>query len=237
MKKTLSVFLLLAIISLYKSFAASDASAALITITNKGEVVWEVLGDSTSLDIPKPPQISIKSIAENTPSNNSQIALDNTNGKITLNGMDVTGTKTDLVEVVARGDANNLKISQSNGQFTIEENGITANTSFPININPVKNELTVRTPSGDRLISILPYEAAISLVRGKFIDKVKDNKINLNENGNGQLEYLISGTKSINLFNVAEINADVTGSVSASNGEVIKIDEPQWLKLFGFLFS
>jgi hypothetical protein len=212
------------------------ASAALLNINNKGELIWQVLGDSTNLNIPKPSEIQIKSIASNLP-NNSEVSLSNTDGKITLNGMDVTNLKENLVEVEARGNSNDLKIGSVDNKFTIEENGLKAITAFPITVDPVKNELSVTTNSGSRLVSVLPYEAILSLMRGKFIDGIKGNVINLNESSGGQLEYVVPGTKKVNLFNVASINADVNSTISASNGEIIKIDEPQWLKFFGFLFS
>lgn len=208
----------------------------MVNIDPKGNLVWQVLGDSTNLNIPKPQEIQIKNIAENLPST-SEISLNNTNGKITLNGMDVTNLKESLVEVEARGDTNDLKIGSTDNKFTIEENGIKAITSFPITVDPKKDELSVTTNSGSRLVSILPYEAIVSLMRGKFIDTVKANQISLNENSRGQLEYSVKGTKKVNLFNVASVNADVETVVSASNGEIMKINEPEWLKFFGFLFS
>ncbi len=198
---------------------ANSISAALVTVNSKGQIVWQVLGDST---------IKVKSIAEN---------ITVANGKIELTTPNVTNSKEDLVEVEARADTNNLKISSVDNKFSIEENGITAQTQFPIIIDADKNTLSVTTKSGTRLISILPYEASTLLMRAKLINKVTNNAINLSENEGGQLQYLVSGVKNINLFNVATITANVNSTVSATSGEILKIDEPQWLKFFGFLFS
>ena len=197
----------------------NSVSAALVTVNSKGQIVWQVLGDST---------IKVKSIAEN---------ITVANGKIELTTPNVTNSKEDLVEVEARADTNNLKISSVDNKFSIEENGITAQTHFPIIIDADKNTLSVTTKSGTRLISILPYEASTLLMRAKLINKVTNNAINLNENEGGQLQYQVSGIKNINLFNVATITANVNSTVSATSGEILKIDEPQWLKFFGFLFS
>lgn len=228
MRKFFLIILFLFLISFYRSIAASQVSAALVTIDNKGQTIWKVLGDST---------LEVKAVAKNLTATNSEISLNNTNGKIELNNIDVTNLKGDLVEVVARGTNNDLKIGSLGNQFSIQEQNITAITPFPITINPDKNELLVVTNSGSRLISVLPYEATLSLMRAKIIDKVNPTEINLNENAVGILEYSISGQKNINLFNIATINADVTSLVSASTGEVLKINEPQWLKFFGFLFT
>lgn len=215
----------------------NPVSAALVNIDNKGQVIWQVLGDSTNLPIPKPSQLEVKSVADNKAAFNNQIALTNENGKITLNGMDVTNLNQSLIEVEQRGNANDLKIAASGNMFNIEEQGITAQTLFPITVDPIKNELSVKTNSGDRLLSILPYEATLSVIRANIINKVNSNQIKLAESTSGILEYSVSGIRNINLFNVAKIEVPVTSNVSASTGEILKVDEPQWLKFFGFLFS
>ena len=185
MKKIFSVIFLLLLIS---SISVSSVSAALVTVNPKGQVIWQVLGDST---------IQVKSVAENLTSTNSQISLNNTNGKIELNNIDVTNFKDSLVEVQARGEPNDLKIGTNGNAFNIEENGIIAETKFPITIDPIKNELSVTTTSGSRLVSVLPYEAILSLTRAKFINKVNSNKIDLTENATGELQYQIGGKRNI----------------------------------------
>ncbi len=238
-KITLALFIFLSLSFL----GTKEAKAALITVNQKGEIVWQVLGDESSPEIPKPPQIKVKSIAENVAVPNSEISLVTTNGKVQLNvtnangtqNIDVTNLKENLIEIEARGNTNNLKIGESDGQFVIEENGVIAKTSFPITIDPIKNELSVKTNSGSRLISILPYEAVVALQRAKIMDKSGD--VSLGENSNGELQYSINGQKEVSLFNLATIKADIKSVVSASNGEIVKTDEPQWLKVFGFLFS
>ncbi|CAN5339086.1 hypothetical protein BH10PAT1_BH10PAT1_4620 [soil metagenome] len=223
-------FLLILFLSSFFLFLSSNqAFAALITINAKGQAISQVLGDST---------IEVKKVADNiSPTPDSQISLASVDGTVKLNGVDVTNVKDTLVEIEARSNSSELKIGQSNGKFNIEENGVIADTSFPITVDPAKNELTVDTNSGSRLLSVLPYEATLSLTRAKLINKVVNNKITLNESSNGVLQYEINGTRDVNLFNVASIKANVNSIVSASTGEIIKVDEPQWLKFFGFLFS
>ena len=193
-----------------KKVLALISSFAFITITPSGKIVERVLGDST---------LQVKS---------STVAY--ADGKIEVQ-------KGDFVEVEARANTNDLKIGGSDNKFTIEENGIIATTQFPITIDANKNILSVTTNSGTRTIAILPYEAATVLMHSKLINKITGNQINLSENSNGELQYSISGSRNINLFNVATITANVNSTVSATNGDVIKVDEPQWLKFFGFLFS
>lgn len=234
MKKLLTVLISI----LFFSVNASSVNAAVLKINKDGNSIWQVLGDETSnLKIPQKPDITIKNIAENISPTNNLITLGTNDGKIVLNGMDVTNVKDGLVEIEARDNSNAVKISNKDGQFNIEENEINALTKFPITIDPNKNELSVETQSGKRLISVLPYEAVITLIRNNIIDKVRDNTIYLDESTKGELEYQINGIKKINLFNITEINADVTSTVSATNGEVVKVESPQWLKFFGFIFN
>lgn len=226
MRRKLAFFLFLVIVNL---FFATTISAALVSVDKNGSVVWQVLGIST---------IQVKKIADGiVPSTNSQVVLNNSDGKVMLNGVDVTNLKDTLVDVEARGSTNDLKIGQNNGLFTLSENGIVANTSFPITIDSVQDTLSVVTPTGARLISILPYEAALSLLRANLMDQVNGNQINLSETQNGELQYDVNGQRHVNLFNLTKINVSVHSSVSATTGEVLKLDEPQWLKIFGFLFT
>lgn len=227
MKKSIIIFFLF--LFLLINITTSKVSAALVDVNPQGKLVWQVLGDST---------IQVKKIALNiAPSTNTQVILNNSDGKVMLNGVDVTNLKETLVDVEARGSANELKIGQNNGQFTLVENGIVANTGFPITIDPVDATLTVTTPTGARLLSILPYEAILSLMRAKLIDQVNGKQINLSETQSGELQYGVNGTRHINLFNLTKIDVDIHSSVSATTGEILKLDEPQWLKVFGFLFS
>lgn len=219
------IFTLISFI-IFASLFAVPTKAAFVQIDPQGKVVWQVLGY----------EIGVKSVALNETAS-SQIALTNNNGKVVLNGVDVTDLKGDLVDISARGDSNDIKIGQQDGKFVFYENGVSAATSYPITIDPIKNQLTLSTDSGQRILSILPYEAAISLIRAKMIDSVDNNRMNLVENTDGQLQYVINGTRNINLFNVAKIDAKVISTVSATDGKIMKVDEPQWLKFFGFLFT
>ena len=78
-------------------------AAAIITITPSGQVIHQVLGDST---------IEVKSVAENIAVNNGKVELTNAN---------MTTSKEDLVEIMARASTNDLKIGTQDNKFTIEE--------------------------------------------------------------------------------------------------------------------
>lgn len=224
MKKLTIATVLFAFMFLY---FVRPAAASLVTIDPAGHVTWQILGY----------EIGVKKVVDEAASNNSTIALNNVNGRIVLNGVDVTNLNENLIEIQARGDSNEIKIGQEGGQFTLTENNIKATTNFPITVDPAKNQLLVTTSSGMRLLTILPDEAVQSLIRARIIDKVENNRISISENSDGVLMYQIDGVKNINLFNIAKIDTKISSSVSASNGEIQKIDEPQWLKFLGFLFT
>lgn len=201
--------------------------ASLVSVDSQGKVTWQILGY----------EIGVKSVTNDLASAGSLILLKRENGKVVLNGVDVTSMNDNLVEISARGDTNDVKIAQADGVFDIEENGIKARTVFPLTVDPVKNELSVTTPSGERVISILPYEATLALIRARIMDKVDDNQISLTESGDGKLLYEVDGVRNINLFNIAKVDVKISSNISASNGEILKVDEPQWFRIFGFLFN
>ena len=108
---------------------------------------------------------------------------------------------------------------------------------MPINVDPSNKELSVTTSSGRKLISVLPREAIDALMRTKIINRMRLNeRLNIVEEEGGDVSYVIKGQKVINLFNVYDYEIDITARVSVTTGEIVGIDEPEWLKAINFLF-
>lgn len=230
------------------TIATRPVSAALVTVDPQGRLVWNVLASedeqTASLPIPKREELQVKNVvASPAPPTDAEIALVRQDGKVELNiksgqgnsKTDVTDYKNDLIEIEERGEAKKIKISNLGDKFSIEQNGISAVTIFPIMVNSKTSELTVSTDSGTRLLAMLPFDAASSVLRTNIINSLR--KIELTEGTKGVLQYDVEGEKKLNILNVYSIPVKVKTSISALNGEVIKVDEPVWLKVFGFLFS
>lgn len=217
-------------------------------INENGEVIWKVLSstDSISLSIPQREYLEVTDVAVSFEiTSDARISLEKEDGNINLSidssegsrNLDVTNWQDDLIEVEERGETKKLTIRIVDGEFSIEQKGISVVTSFPINIDPKKNEISVQTPSGARFLSVLPVEAAESALRAKVMTRLTDEKALLVESDRGELVYVLSGEKILNFFNLLDYPVEVEASVSVLTGEIVHVEQPPWLIVLGFLFG
>lgn len=228
-------------------FWPSSANASLVLINKDGDIVLKILSsqDYIALGIPKRDSIEVKELAERTnASSDAKISLRRDGEKFLLNvesdgeerELDVTGYKDSLIELEERGESQTVRIGVLDGKFSIEQRGVIALTSFPININPESAELSVATSSGSRFLSMLPYGAVESVLRSKVMSKLGEGrKIELSEGDRGELVYTIPGYRVIDVYNIVSYPVSITVKVSASTGEIVFIEQPTWLKIIGFL--
>lgn len=229
---------------LFFSTASVIHAEALITVTKDGSVRSNVLGDS--IDITSGVQkvqsavLSAKGLADATLSivkngEKSLLSIDSPQGS---SKEDITKLTGNIVEVEQSVSPKSIKIGAIDSNFGISQSGITALTTYPIHIDASSKTISVATGSGERIIAIMPDDAVETLVRANIINTIsKDGQMVLGEGENGELTYSIPAEREVNLFNIHTILVPVNTTVSATSGKVLKIDQPQWLKLFGFLFS
>lgn len=240
-------FLFVLVLSFFLLSFTPAKATALLVIDNDGGVIWKVLSsqDSISLGIPQREFLEIKNIAVTNTSSDTKITLEKDGENINLNvatnegekSLDVTSWQDDLIEIEERGETQRVTIRVLGEEFSIEQKGISAVTSYPININPNKNEISVLTPSGTRFLSILPIEAAESALRAKTMNRLTNQKIALVEGEKRELIYIIKGERLLNIFNLLEYPIEVETQVSALTGEIVQVEQPVWLKVLGFLFT
>lgn len=241
MKKLLFATLFLSLFFIFPSWV----NAELITITGEGEVVLNVLSyqDQLALGVPERQDLTINKLAADVSSDDNFISLKKEEGKMFLsvgegdNRLDVTNWNEDLVEIEEKADVKRIQISVKDERFAIEQDGVTALTEFPININPKENELSLTTDSGSIFLSVLPKEAAETALRSRFVTRISQNEVEISQKDLGVLAYVIKGEKVIKLLNVVNYSVPVTTHVSTSTGEVLSVDQPTWLRIFGFLLS
>lgn len=245
MKKFVFVLTFSAIFCL--SIGAAKAESLLV-VDKDGEVIWKVLSstDSISLSIPQREHLEITDVAASFgTTSDAKISLEKEDGNISLNidssegsrSLDVTNWQDDLIEVEERGETQKLIIRIIDGEFSIEQKGISVTTSYPISIDPKRNEISVQTPSGARFLSILPMEAAESALRARVITKFTDEKASLIERDKGELVYVFNGEKILNLFNLIDYPVEVKASVSVLTGEIVHVEQPPWLRVLSFLLG
>ena len=224
----------------------STAFASLLVIDEGGQVVWKVLSekDSIALEIPRHSFIEIKKAARKEADEGSRVNLTKTDDKISLvvtsnnetRELDVSGWENDLVEIEQRGEIQKIIVGVVDNKFSLEQKGIKALTDFPIEIDAKTAEFSVKTSTGNRFISVLPFEVVETLLRSKLLNKITNNEIQILEQER-ELQYVVSGEKVINVLGFFQYSVPVSASLSVSTGEILGIEAPIWYKAISFLFT
>ncbi|EKD62006.1 MAG: hypothetical protein ACD_52C00324G0006 [uncultured bacterium] len=238
MRKVLPGFLLSAL--LFATSWSSVFSSGLVLINKEGQVIVNVLGVSSE---EKLKIVSINAGGSNVYSGNAQVSL-------TLSGqgvlVDITsdeGSKSlnasdweeEIVEVEERGDVKKISIQKENDGFLISQGSVNAKTNFPIVIDSMRGELSVVTGTGSRHILRYPQEVTETLRNAKIVSVYDD--VNILEGDKGELLYEVQGEKVVRVLGLFDVRGGVSVDVSASTGEVLKVDEPLWLKILGLIFG
>ncbi len=148
--------------------------------------------------------------------------------------------KSDVAGVyLAKGEASNstemkdddFNIVTSGFQTALVNKRVGALSSFPLSINPKTRELSVTTPSGVKIVTVLPQKAVDNMLAAHVMTDVEGVKVNNDlasvpnlvnlEIENGVLGYKIKGTKTHKLFGLIPIKTGVETFVSAENGQVV----------------
>ena len=215
--------------------------ASLVYIDNSGDVTVNVLSNQIALGASEKVDLEVTgSAGGRTGSNN--IAVKKEDGKIVLNvgddtQLDVTDWQDNLIEIEERANVRKISILLKDNRFVINQSNVSAYADFPIYVNPKENELTIETSSGSANLSILPLEAVEIALRAKNITNFFQEGVLIEEREHGILSYKISGEKQVDILNIMTFQVPVTTYISTTTGEVLDIDQPKWLSLFGFLFS
>lgn len=138
-------------------------------------------------------------------------------------------------EVEKELDKEDVKIATAPGQMALVNKRVGALSNFPISIDPTTRQLTVTTPSGSKVVAVLPQKAIDNMLASKVMDDVVGEKVNNNlasipdlvklETENGVLGYKVKGTKTHKLFGFIPIKTGVEAFVSAENGQVVESKE------------
>ena len=222
-----------------------SASANFVSVNPKGEIVYSVLSasDELSLEIPKSAELKVKEVAKEKPSSEGIISLSNADNKISMS-VDYGSSKEqfsfsqsndELIQIEERPAVQQLSIGLDGDKFTLVQRGITALTNFPISVNSKTAKITVTTERGDRIVSVLPYGAVESLLKAKILSNVNENKLDLVES-DSELAYHVVSAKLLNLLDVYSYSVPVSAYVSASTGEVVKVEAPIWFRFIDFIF-
>ncbi|KKU16367.1 MAG: Peptidyl-prolyl cis-trans isomerase [Candidatus Woesebacteria bacterium GW2011_GWC2_45_9] len=98
-----------------------------------------------------------------------------------------------------------IKVKRVDNRFVITEREIEAETNFPLSVNPETRELTVTTPAGEKVVTILPDQAVSNMLANNVFDRQEN----------------ISGARDERLFGLFRITLPSTAIVSADTGQLI----------------
>lgn len=197
--------------------------------------------DSLALGVPQKSFLEVKEVAGRG-SLSQDIVLKKEGDKYNLylggsQALDVTNWSDSVVEIEEKEEAKKIDILVLNDKFLIKQAGILTDVSYPLKVMPKEKKLSVETPLGDKLLLVMPYDAALTALRSKVLGKVdKDKHFELVEE-NKDIVYKMSGYKILNFFGFYKMDYPVTVNVSASTGEVVLVDEPWWLKIAGLFLT
>jgi hypothetical protein len=231
---------------LFFILGSSVVEASILSVDKDGEITWKVLSkeDSVGLDVPTHSYIEVKKVGDDAFDPKSSIELSRRGDKISLfvlkdnekRQIDIANPNGDLIEIEERAEIQKINIGIKDDKFSLQQRGFSALTEFPIKIDPATAKLTVETKSGDRFLSILPYQAVEGVLRSRLISRIDDNRLEIIEEER-ELQYSFSGEKVFNIFDLFEYSIPVSLRVSASTGETISIEGPVWYKIVGFFLS
>lgn len=247
--KHLRFFLVNFLVCFFLFLSVPSAHAALLTLNLEGQAVWNVLSFDSEFNpgIPNSRSLEVKNLAQtSTPSPDATIYLQPTGDRIQLTvessegkrEADVTDYHQNIIEIEQISAPQTVNISSQGTDFLIQQNGISAQTAFPIQINAQRRELSLKTPSGLKYLSIFPHEAVENALKANLINRLEnEGLIFLAETERGELQYQISGLRVIEIFNLFHYSIPVMASISASTGQVLEVQQPIWFSVLGFLFA
>lgn len=150
------------------------------------------------------------------------------------------GTENEIFKIQERADKGQIKVSTLQDKFVFSRENIGAATTFPLSVNLQTNQLTVKTPSGEKVVTVLPDQAIKNMLAANVIDQVKgipfthdvgkvatqagtalEEVIKLTTTREGILAYEIPGTKRSRFLGFINVEIQKTAVVSAETGELL----------------
>ncbi len=167
---------------------------------------------------------------------NREVRLQATDGESTVAIEEVVGVELDEsgeIEVIGEesGDVE-LEIQTDNGDFVIHRKRVAARTHFPLSINSETNELIVTTPSGTKVVAVLPDTAIANMLRNDFLDVAGGGSGNGNGTATGSGEIENGDGETATESGEAEEGSEI--ELTEEQGELVyKIKGIKNKKLFG----
>ncbi len=139
------------------------------------------------------------------------------------------------VEVKEGTGETKIKIRTGKNKFEFQQEGtkFSVKSDFPLSVNPGTRELTVTTPSGSRVVAVLPQQAVDNMLTTKIVTSTSG--VDLKTEPDGTLSYDIDGTKNEKLLGVFDVAIPKNLIVSAQTGQVLVVNQSTFSKILDLL--
>ncbi len=163
----------------------------------------------------------------------TQVRTTNPDGQSEVKTLD----NTESIEIT--GENGNYQIHTNNQTYFLSQTKYQAFSKFPLSVNSQNNQLTVSTPSGTKAVTTLPDQTVQILLDRNFLDDISSNATPATDSANlqdniipkqsfsltltpqGEVVYVIEGTKRRRFFGLVPITVHKTITVSADNGDLM----------------
>lgn len=130
------------------------------------------------------------------------------------------------------GDDDIRLVPTTDNQLALTQNQIAAFTDFPLSINVETKELTITTPAGQKVVTVLPDEAVQNLLATGIINSIETpptdiaaqdqlgtltGVVEIETRGN-EIVYKIQGKKTHRMLGIIPVTTPVTAFVSTDTG-------------------
>lgn len=149
------------------------------------------------------------------------------------------------VEIHEEGEQEGIKIKKLENGFVVARNKVGALSRFPVSVDPTTGELTIITPAGEKVVTILPDDAVENIlaanifdrVLGKFSEEASERvegtspaspkeerqEVEITITDDGKVAYEVEGVKEEKFLGIIDVLVPKVAVVSADTGEVIAL--------------
>lgn len=162
-------------------------------------------------------------------------AKEDSGNEVELNGEDA------IDQINKSLESDGIEVSQSgHNTLAIKRASVSAETVFPLSIDPITHELTITTPSGVKQVTVLPDQAVHALIESKLMtnvasqsstDSAETTQVATLTELNNQAVFEIQGVSQKHFFGLFPVGFAKTAFVSATTGQVVQLNESALNKL------
>jgi len=154
-------------------------------------------------------------------------------------GQEVEVGEDEIVKIKQR--LGGINIATAGAKLAIITNGIPAVSDFPLRIDTATNALSVVTPAGEKVVTVLPDQAVQNLIAANIIDRLSGAVVAANVATRSAITavsqiinlgleqgvpvYEIVGLKDHRLLGFIPVTTTVTSQVSAQTGQVVSTSQ------------